>query len=340
LPRSHRRRWARDILALGIAYARQERRYGGLTKSVAKELDRLLARALGDGNGTPELPTQPLPRAGTILVRDHVTVTDDGFLWNGKPHRSLSSIARAISGTTWNGPKRSGSKARIRIAMRRLRSEIEAQYAVIQALDRVASRLRSNPELAARGRGPIRNPISNSMLRMRHKVGRVLRNRVCVAGAGDRGIGRTEQAGRVRLPQPGVQVVVMQRQWNQRFMSLHWPIERLAKDCRPLLDARLQRYEPFDRHKPQLVAFRFINQDRGAYWIGLGTDKLRVEEVNAHAAGGIRDAPVTPTIRIVHASQRGKIAVSNGDVGVLVLVERGTDFLKLWRQHRSLSTPV
>src|SRR5437870_932579 len=31
----------RDILALGIAYARQERRYGGLTKSVAKEFDRL-----------------------------------------------------------------------------------------------------------------------------------------------------------------------------------------------------------------------------------------------------------------------------------------------------------
>src|SRR5947199_6509609 len=101
----------RDILALGIAYARQERRCGGLSRPVAKELDRLLARALGDGSGTPELPTKPLPRAGTILVREwhgtthHVTVTDDGFLWNGKPHRSLSSIARAITGTTWNGPR-------------------------------------------------------------------------------------------------------------------------------------------------------------------------------------------------------------------------------------------
>jgi hypothetical protein len=101
----------RDILALGIAYARQERRYGGFSRPVAKELDRLLARALGDGNATPELPTRPLLRAGTILVREwqgttyHVTVTDDGFLWNGKPHRSLSSIARAITGTTWNGPR-------------------------------------------------------------------------------------------------------------------------------------------------------------------------------------------------------------------------------------------
>jgi hypothetical protein len=100
----------RDILALGLAYARQERRYGGLSRPVAKELDRLLARALGDAD-KPLLATRPLPRAGTILVREwqgtthHVTVTDDAFLWNGKPHRSLSSIARAITGTTWNGPR-------------------------------------------------------------------------------------------------------------------------------------------------------------------------------------------------------------------------------------------
>lgn len=100
----------RDILALGIAYARQERRYGGLSRPVAKELDRLLARALEDGK-EPLVSTRPLPRAGTILVREwqgtthHVTVTDDGFLWNGKPHRSLSSIARALTGTTWNGPR-------------------------------------------------------------------------------------------------------------------------------------------------------------------------------------------------------------------------------------------
>jgi hypothetical protein len=71
----------RDILVFGVAYVRQDRRYGGLSKPVAKELDRLLARALGNGNDTPELPTKPLPRAGTILVREwqgtahHVTVT-------------------------------------------------------------------------------------------------------------------------------------------------------------------------------------------------------------------------------------------------------------------------
>src|SRR4029077_9570885 len=40
----------RDILALGIAYARQERRYGGLPKPVARELDRLLSRVLRESD--------------------------------------------------------------------------------------------------------------------------------------------------------------------------------------------------------------------------------------------------------------------------------------------------
>jgi Protein of unknown function (DUF2924) len=88
----------RDILALGIAYARQERSYGGLTRPVAAA-------------------TNPLPRTGTTLVREwrgtihRVTVVDDGFLWNGKTHQSLSSIARAIIGTNWNGPRFFGMRA-------------------------------------------------------------------------------------------------------------------------------------------------------------------------------------------------------------------------------------
>jgi Protein of unknown function (DUF2924) len=102
----------RDILALGIAYARQERCYGGLARPVAKELDRLLARVLhDDAADAPKSPPSPLPRTGTILVREwrgtthQVAVVDDGFLWKGKTHRSLSSIARAITGTNWNGPR-------------------------------------------------------------------------------------------------------------------------------------------------------------------------------------------------------------------------------------------
>ena len=52
-----------------------------------------------------------LPRSGTVLVREwqgathHVTIVNDGFLWNGSTYRSLSAIARAITGTKWNGPR-------------------------------------------------------------------------------------------------------------------------------------------------------------------------------------------------------------------------------------------
>ena len=102
----------RDVLALGIAHAMQERRYGGLTKAVSKELDRLLAQALGEtASDPPPRPTSPLPRTGTVLVREwqgtthHVTIVNDGFLWNGHTHRSLSGIARAITGTKWSGPR-------------------------------------------------------------------------------------------------------------------------------------------------------------------------------------------------------------------------------------------
>ena len=48
---------------------------------------------------------------GTILVREwqgtthHATVVADGFIWNGRSYSSLSAIARAITGTKWNGPR-------------------------------------------------------------------------------------------------------------------------------------------------------------------------------------------------------------------------------------------
>ncbi len=102
----------RDILALGVAYSKQERIHGGIRRSIGRELDRLLSRAL-----RPELgevahhPPPPLPRIGTVLVREwngvthHVTIVADGFVWNGQTHRSLSRIARAITGTAWSGPR-------------------------------------------------------------------------------------------------------------------------------------------------------------------------------------------------------------------------------------------
>ena len=50
-----------------------------------------------------------MPIVGTRLIREWqgvehvVTVTTDGFDWEGRPYKSLSAIARAITGTRWNG---------------------------------------------------------------------------------------------------------------------------------------------------------------------------------------------------------------------------------------------
>ena len=62
------------------------------------------------------------PIIGTRLLREWqgveqvVTVTADGFEWQGRPYKSLSAIARAITGTRWSGPAFFGLKARKDIA--------------------------------------------------------------------------------------------------------------------------------------------------------------------------------------------------------------------------------
>lgn len=53
---------------------------------------------------------------GTRLIREwqgktyEVTVLEDGYLWQGKPYRSLSQIATSITGTRWSGPRFFGVK--------------------------------------------------------------------------------------------------------------------------------------------------------------------------------------------------------------------------------------
>ncbi len=41
-----------------------------------------------------------------------VVVTEQGFLWNGSSHSSLSSIAQAITGTKWSGPRFFGMRGK------------------------------------------------------------------------------------------------------------------------------------------------------------------------------------------------------------------------------------
>ena len=75
-------------------------------------LERKLA-ALVRGHGRGETPraSQPMFRPGTVLMREHqgrthrVEVVAAGFLWQNANYKSLSEIARAITGVRWNGPR-------------------------------------------------------------------------------------------------------------------------------------------------------------------------------------------------------------------------------------------
>lgn len=98
-----------DLLLRGITYRLQEQAYGKLPIEHRRELDKLGGCAKGGGVGRGR-PTGPL-RPGSRLVRRWrgitftVAVVDDGFLYKEEKYKSLSEIARVITGTRWSGPR-------------------------------------------------------------------------------------------------------------------------------------------------------------------------------------------------------------------------------------------
>ena len=99
----------RRFLESRLAYRIQELAYGGLK---SETVQRLKALAEGLDSGDPakrQRAAKDRPIAGTRLIREWqgvehcVTVRDDGYEYQGRPFQSLSAIARAITGTRWNG---------------------------------------------------------------------------------------------------------------------------------------------------------------------------------------------------------------------------------------------
>jgi hypothetical protein len=108
-----------------IAYKLQERTFGALSPNLRRKLEKI--------GETGIVPNQKRAAGnhltpGTTLIRDYnglthrVTVLADGrFDFQGRPYKSLSAIAKAITGTPWSGPvffgiklsaaKRNGEKA-------------------------------------------------------------------------------------------------------------------------------------------------------------------------------------------------------------------------------------
>jgi len=103
-------RISRDVLIRGVAFRLQEEAHGGLSNSRRRQLQQL-ARALGEKGSIPT-PSRQAFKPGTKLIREWKgKVVGDGYVWAGKQHRSLSQIARSITGTRWSGPRFFGLEA-------------------------------------------------------------------------------------------------------------------------------------------------------------------------------------------------------------------------------------
>ena len=104
---------ARIFMVRAIAYRLQEQRYGGLKPSTQRLLDRVCE---GHADvGRKRIPDKRVS-AGTVLIREwhgvghQVTVIDKGVLYRGERYRSMSEVARLITGARWSGPRFFGVK--------------------------------------------------------------------------------------------------------------------------------------------------------------------------------------------------------------------------------------
>ena len=100
---------SRTFLEGRLAYRIQELTYGGLDKQTRRLLDLLADEVEGTLTRKAQIADPRNPVAGTKLIREWdgiahtVTVLNGGFDWQGRRYKSLSAVARAITGTRWNG---------------------------------------------------------------------------------------------------------------------------------------------------------------------------------------------------------------------------------------------
>jgi hypothetical protein len=99
----------RPLAALLLRFHEQEIAHGGLSPEVEAYLASLLPKSRSRGPQAAPAPVRRL-KPGTRLLRAWqektytVMVADPGFIYEGKTYRSLSAVARKITGTPWSGP--------------------------------------------------------------------------------------------------------------------------------------------------------------------------------------------------------------------------------------------
>jgi Protein of unknown function (DUF2924) len=101
--------FSKDLMARAICYRLQDEAFGGLCTATARLLRSLVKPGV-------EPPRQV--KVGSVIVREHqgvvheVLVVPGGFCWQGKTYDSLSTIAKTITGTSWNGPRFFGLRSK------------------------------------------------------------------------------------------------------------------------------------------------------------------------------------------------------------------------------------
>ena len=100
---------SRDLMIRAMAYKLQERAFGGLGKATLRRLKSLTRKLEAEGKLASDRRLSL--KSGARLVREwggethSVLVLEDGFEYRGQRYRSLSQIARLITGAHWSGPR-------------------------------------------------------------------------------------------------------------------------------------------------------------------------------------------------------------------------------------------
>ena len=111
---------SRGFLEGRLAYRIQELTHGGPDKQTRRMLDLLADEVEGTLTRKAQIADPRNPVVGTKLIREWdgtahtVTVLTEGFEWDGRRYKSLSAVARAITGTRWNGYRFFGLRERKR----------------------------------------------------------------------------------------------------------------------------------------------------------------------------------------------------------------------------------
>jgi hypothetical protein len=101
-------RTSRSLMIRAVAYKMQQRELGGLSAAT---------RRLLSGQGPAAVRRRRTLSPGTVLIREwhgighQVTILEKGVLYRGLRYRSMSEVARLVTGARWSGPRFFGVKA-------------------------------------------------------------------------------------------------------------------------------------------------------------------------------------------------------------------------------------